>query len=315
MNYIVLDLEWNQPVSKNISVYKKIGDRLKFEIIQIGAVKMNENYEIVDEFNVFVKPKYYRKMHSKVKKLTGIDFNKVDGMCFDCAVHKFKKWCGDNFVFLIWGNDDISVLNEHLKFINLSTEWTKKYYNLQFIAANELNLKNMQNSLKTVLDLMEISVEESLHNALNDAYYTALIATKLDINKGIENYKKLCIPRVSEDDYQLLNYGNFKTRAEALQNEKICKIKCPVCHKPAKTVLKYTKSNTEKYISLVKCKEHGKFIVKLRIKKSEQGLYKVNRIIIKGEENSETEITEKIKNYRKRNNKRHKRNKTTGGNL
>ena len=192
MNYIVLDLEWNQPVSKNISVYKKIGDRLKFEIIQIGAVKMNENYEIVDEFNVFVKPKYYRKMHSKVKKLTGIDFNKVDGMCFDCAIDKFKKWCGDNFVFLIWGNDDISVLNENLKFINLSTEWTKKYYNLQFIAANELNLKNMQNSLKTVLDLMEISVEENLHNALNDAYYTALIATKLDINNGIENYKKLC---------------------------------------------------------------------------------------------------------------------------
>ena len=315
MNYIVMDLEWNQPVSKNISVYKKIGDRLKCEIIQIGAVKMNEQCEIIDEFNVFVKPKYYRKMHSKVKKLTGIDFNKVDGICFECAIDKFKKWCGENFVFIIWGNDDISVLNENLKFMKLNTEWINKFYNLQFLAANELNLKNMQNSLKTVLEILNINVEQNLHNALNDAYYTALVASKLDLKKGIENYKKLCTPRVSEDDYQLLNYGSFKSRAEALQNEKIFKIKCPVCHKPTKTVLKYAKSNTEKYISLVICKEHGKFIVKLRIKKIENTGYKVNRIIVKGEENSEKEITEKLKNYKKRTNKRHKRKKSAGGNI
>ena len=70
------------------------------------------------------------------------------------------------------------------------------------------------------------------------------------------------------------NFSEYSRRY--FRNEKICKIKCPVCHKPTKTVLKYAKSNTEKYISLVKCKEHGKFIVKLRIKKIENTGYKVS---------------------------------------
>ena len=39
MNYIVFDLEWNQnPAGK-----KSRNDRLPFEIIEIGAVKVNEN--------------------------------------------------------------------------------------------------------------------------------------------------------------------------------------------------------------------------------------------------------------------------------
>ena len=44
MNYIVFDLEWNQsPGGKRWS-----NSRLPFEIIEIGAVKLNEKKEIVD---------------------------------------------------------------------------------------------------------------------------------------------------------------------------------------------------------------------------------------------------------------------------
>ena len=48
MQYIVLDLEWNQPVSYQSSAYRKVGDRLLFEVIQFGAAKLNEKFEIVD---------------------------------------------------------------------------------------------------------------------------------------------------------------------------------------------------------------------------------------------------------------------------
>ena len=44
MNYIVLDLEWNQgsrPVPKDVPT---------FEIIEIGAVKLDEQFHIVDTF-------------------------------------------------------------------------------------------------------------------------------------------------------------------------------------------------------------------------------------------------------------------------
>ena len=47
MNYIVLDLEWNQcPYGKAKEI-----EKLPFEIIEIGAVKMNEKKEIIDTYH------------------------------------------------------------------------------------------------------------------------------------------------------------------------------------------------------------------------------------------------------------------------
>lgn len=56
---IVLDLEWNQPFSMRSMITTPV--RLRGEIIQIGAVKLNEQLEIVDTFKVMVKPKYYER--------------------------------------------------------------------------------------------------------------------------------------------------------------------------------------------------------------------------------------------------------------
>ena len=47
MNYIVLDLEWNQ--SNSDSKARKDSDLPVFEIIEIGAVKLNKNKEIVEK--------------------------------------------------------------------------------------------------------------------------------------------------------------------------------------------------------------------------------------------------------------------------
>ena len=54
MGYIVLDLEWN-------SAYYKPQGRFINEIIQIGAVKMNDNFDIVDTFQVYIKSKIVKK--------------------------------------------------------------------------------------------------------------------------------------------------------------------------------------------------------------------------------------------------------------
>lgn len=43
MHYIILDLEWNQPMSYQSHVYREVGDRLIFEMIQIGAVKLDDS--------------------------------------------------------------------------------------------------------------------------------------------------------------------------------------------------------------------------------------------------------------------------------
>ena len=60
MNYIVFDLEWNQsPGGKKYS-----NSRLPFEIIEIGAVKMNEQREVMDVFQRLVKPQGQKQYSS-----------------------------------------------------------------------------------------------------------------------------------------------------------------------------------------------------------------------------------------------------------
>ena len=50
MNYIVLDVEWNQPFNMKSMVKKTL--MLRGEIVQIGAVKLDENYHILDTFKM-----------------------------------------------------------------------------------------------------------------------------------------------------------------------------------------------------------------------------------------------------------------------
>ena len=49
MEYIVLDMEWNQAL--NFSEMVKDPVFLTGEIIQIGAIKLNQTLEVVDSFN------------------------------------------------------------------------------------------------------------------------------------------------------------------------------------------------------------------------------------------------------------------------
>ena len=73
MHYVVMDLEWNQAMSSKSSVFNKLPIHLRGEIIEIGAVKLNEDMTPGEEFQIDVKPTYFRRMHYKVKKLTGFD--------------------------------------------------------------------------------------------------------------------------------------------------------------------------------------------------------------------------------------------------
>ena len=62
MQYVVLDLEWNQAMSSKSPIYNKLPIHLRGEIIQIGACKLNEDMTPGEEFQIDVKPVYFRKM-------------------------------------------------------------------------------------------------------------------------------------------------------------------------------------------------------------------------------------------------------------
>ena len=51
-SYIVLDLEWNQPMPGQETITQPF--RFDSEIIEIGALKLNSRFEEVSEFKSFV---------------------------------------------------------------------------------------------------------------------------------------------------------------------------------------------------------------------------------------------------------------------
>ena len=46
MKYIVVDLEWNQALSSKSPVFNRLPLHLRGEIIEIGAVKLNDDFSL-----------------------------------------------------------------------------------------------------------------------------------------------------------------------------------------------------------------------------------------------------------------------------
>ena len=190
MNYIVVDLEWNQAMSSKSSVFNKLPIKLRGEIIEIGAVKLDENLQPAEEFTIDVKPVYFKRMHYKVKKLTGFDKERLaKGLSFRDAFEQFREWCGDGVTFLTWGCDDRGIMEQNIIIHDLDWDWIDNWINLQLIYNMQTDGDKNQKSLATAMEHFGIEQTRVAHDALGDAYNTALVCTKLDIAKGLADYE------------------------------------------------------------------------------------------------------------------------------
>ena len=106
MEYIVLDLEWNQSNTGKEDAVEK----LPFEIIEIGAIKLNKERVMVSEFNELIKPQVYHEMHKITSKLIHIQMQELErGRPFPEVGGDFVRWCGqEEYLFCTWGTLDRS---------------------------------------------------------------------------------------------------------------------------------------------------------------------------------------------------------------
>ena len=70
MNYIVFDLEWNQSPGEKGGLTAVC----LFEIIEIGAIKLNEEKEIVDSFQRLIKPQVYNWIHDSIHEVIHMNY-------------------------------------------------------------------------------------------------------------------------------------------------------------------------------------------------------------------------------------------------
>ena len=204
MYYIVIDFEFNGAYSKRRHCFVN-------EIIEFGAVKLDEKLNMIDTFSELVTPQISKKLNSHVSQLTHIKMNelKESNNTFTHVLSKFKKFLGDG-VLMSWGTSDLLVLMENCRYFDGddSLPFLKAYCNLQSYceAALDYHDRSHQMGLSTCAGLLGIGFEDgSLHRALTDAELTSLCFQKLYDPERFSGFVSVC----DETFYKRLTFKSY----------------------------------------------------------------------------------------------------------
>lgn len=170
MNFIVFDLEatcWN---GHQISETQ--------EIIEIGAVLMNNYGEIEKDFSEFVQPFVNPTLSAYCRELTSITQKDVNrARSFPDVIEDFKDWVNilnDDYVLCSWGKFDKKMLINDCLLHNCEIEWIDKHLNIKRQYAEVKKLKK-EIGLKWAIAKEEFEFEGIQHRAIYDAINTAKI--------------------------------------------------------------------------------------------------------------------------------------------
>ena len=184
--YVVFDLEWNRPTTRYRA--KNNGVKLKGEIIQIGAIKLNQKLEVIDEFDIYVKPQVYHKMLKEITQITDITNDMLnEGVPFQQAVKMFLDWCGEDYVFCSWSANDILRLEENMLYYNMEIDDLPECYDMQYMFDDQITMDGRDFALSYAMWKLNIKPKRA-HSALNDAINTASVMRFLDFSSGLEAY-------------------------------------------------------------------------------------------------------------------------------
>ena len=261
MNYIVFDLEWNQPLYAGMQ--KKHPVYLEGEIIEIGAVKFDENDEMLDSFKAFISPKYYRKLNRNVARLTGIAEDDIlHGQSFIIAFREFLEWCGEDAVYLTWSNNDLRVMRQNLRVYGMDpAEYITQVFDLQQMFDNQILHEGRSCGLSEALEKVGEEGMEA-HDALHDAVNTFLVCKHLDLVKGIAEYRN---PIDSFDDGEpIISFSRaYSDALQVNQDKSLLVMTCPDCGKRIECA-KWASQGKGKKVSVSACSCGKEFFIRMR---------------------------------------------------
>ena len=310
MNYIVFDLEWNQcPYGKG-----QENHRIPFEIIEIGAVKLNSEKQIIDQFQVLIQPRVYKKLHFRTKEIIQLDIKDLEkGEPFYKAIREFMHWCGEDYQFCTWGNTDLLELQRNMKYYGVLQLLKGPIYYLDAQKLFSMGFEDGESrkALEYAVDFLGVEKELDFHRAFADAWYTAKVFSKLNADLVREYYSIDCYqnPKSKEEevlvvypDYEKLISREFDTKEELLLDKEIASSRCCICGKSVRKKIRWFSAGPKTYYCLAKCAGHGWLKGKIRVKKTEDGkifVVKTMKLTDEAEADMIKEKKEEIKRKRK----------------
>ncbi len=236
MNYILMDLEWNDAYCKKLKGFVN-------EIVEIGAVKLDENFNEIDRFSQIVRSAITNRLSTRFRELTGITNEQMQqGIPFEEALSSYKAWAGDDSITLTWSNSDLHTLYHNcVNFIgDYNAAKIGKYVDLQKYFQYELSLKGEpqknQISLSNAAILFNISFEaDTLHRALDDSHIAASILKKCYNN---EHFESFIIDTSNDDFYKKMMYKvhYLSDMTDPAIDKTKLNVNCPKCKKQARRI-------------------------------------------------------------------------------
>ncbi len=269
MNYIIFDLEWNQPSTPEAAVTEPL--YITGEIIQIGAVKLDSSFEIVDELRLYIRPMYYTKLHKQISALTHIrDKDLEEAPTFPHAYDRFMQWCGEEFSYMTWSMSDIPMLIENMQLHGIDCSRLPVCYDIQRIFGREIMRSSNRCSLDHALEILHMKGDQA-HDALHDARNTAKICSFLDLDQYLEEY---AAPAYALPPCRRV----YSTLQDVLRDEDLRSFPCPfcgaeICCEP------WVPQNPYTYITYGYCpEEEDEFLLQLHTNKVAPGQFRLQRL-------------------------------------
>ncbi len=282
MKYIVLDLEWNQ---SNTGKEKEV-EQLPAEIIEIGAIKLDEQGVIVGEFSQLVKPTVYLQMHHFTSQLIHMQMKELErGKPFAVVAQDFLEWCGEEaYLFCTWGSTDLTELQRNMKFHKMEplSEGPIRYLDVQKLFSIAYEDKKSRRALEYAVTFLKKEENLPYHRAFSDAYYTTKIFAHIMAEHPevlhYESYDVFHAPKSRKDEIkaQFETYAKFISREfadkkAAFADKEVSSSKCYLCHRNLRKKIKWFTANGRHYYCLAYCEKHGYLKGKIRIRKTDEG--------------------------------------------
>ncbi|MCR5775076.1 MAG: exonuclease domain-containing protein [Lachnospiraceae bacterium] len=293
-----MDLEWNMGRPR---------EELKvmpFEIIEIGAVKLDDKLNEIGRFSHLVHPRVYRKLHWMNKKIVHLENSDLeDAEDFEMVYSEFSAFCGEEpFLFCTWGDTDLTEFQRNIYYFDCIplAEGPVEFLDVQKLCGYNEGSPKERMSLEKAVDEYGIPENEGFHRAVNDAAYTAEILKRID--RKYEKYTSFNTyhPPKTKGEEIIKDYGRYKKhisrcfrdKHELLYDNTIRTLTCPICGQRIKKEIPLFSLNSKHYQMMGVCEKHGAVKAKIRIKKEEiQNLpYAVKTIRLINEEEKENLI-------------------------
>lgn len=218
MKHVVVDLEMN-PVSRE---FREVRRKLNEEVIEIGAVRLDENFQQEAEFQCYVKPEY-GPIKKHITSLTGITQAMVaDKKTYAAYFQDFVDWVGEEETKIYsWSMSDIKQLRSECRYKlpDFDIGWLNaRWVDLQQEFDDRLGLHNSL-ALKHALGAMDHKFEGTQHTALADAINTSAILTLMQDDAKFKETMKPVLEILQPKDDLASSIGDLCPELAKLQKD------------------------------------------------------------------------------------------------